>query len=158
MKWGIGSARECESGIGTAARKCESVIRHVASEPESGIGTAGVRITTVETNKAKAIISDTDAELAENQGRLEHKTLEMWQAFLLYVTRMYPAIVIYYLKGIHLILNGTRHKGWDAEGWKVVDPESWEAWKEGKDTGKDQGLNGLKRVKQSPDSLRIYRH
>jgi hypothetical protein len=88
MKWGIGSARECESGIGTAARKCESVIRHVASEPESGIGTAGVRITTVETdidvrlatverNKAKAIISDTDAELAENQGRLEHKTLEM---------------------------------------------------------------------------------
>lgn len=59
-------------------------------------------------DKAKAMISDTDVELAENQCWLDHKTLERWQGFLLDVTCMYPMMVLY-LKGIHLTLDG-RHK------------------------------------------------
>ncbi len=49
--------------------------------------------------------------------RLPHKELLVDRGFLVYVTRLYPAMVPY-LKGFHLTIE-TWRGGRDAKGWKL---------------------------------------
>ncbi|CAJ1954083.1 unnamed protein product [Cylindrotheca closterium] len=51
-------------------------------------------------------------------GTLKYKPLERKRGFLIYVMRTYPMMVPY-LKGIHLTLDGWR-PGRDEEGWKLM--------------------------------------
>jgi hypothetical protein len=101
------------------------------------------------------MVASTLQELEENDGWLDHKTLERRRGFLLYVTRTYPAMVLY-LKGMHLTLDGWR-KGRDDEGWKALGREAREAEDAGEDTGKDEDMDCPKRIKGKPRFLRDMR-
>jgi hypothetical protein len=57
------------------------------------------------------------AALRENDSKLSHKEVLVDQGFLVYVTRIYPAMVLY-LKGFHLAIE-TWQGGQDSKGWKL---------------------------------------
>jgi hypothetical protein len=105
-------ARPCSQKPGAWA----GAIVHVVSE----LGVC-VLISTEKWSKLKAILGKWSAVLLDNKGReqpkLAHKELLSDRGFLVYVTRVYPAMVPY-LKGFHLTIKMWRG-GRDAEGWKL---------------------------------------
>ena len=65
----------------------------------------------------KAILEKWEDALAEGDPELVHKELLADRAFLVYVTRTYPALVPY-LKGFHLTIE-MWWGGRDIDGWKL---------------------------------------
>jgi hypothetical protein len=96
-------------GIQDASRKRRSA----SKTPGAWAGTViltddkGVYVTVSQEKweKSRSMAVDTLQELKDNDGWLDHKTLERRRGFLLYVTRTYPALVPY-IKGMHLTLDG----------------------------------------------------
>jgi hypothetical protein len=67
--------------------------------------------------KMQGILEKWRLALAEPNAKLSHKELLSDCGFLVYLTRIYPAMVPY-LKGFHLTIEMWRG-GWDADGWKL---------------------------------------
>jgi hypothetical protein len=82
--------------------------------------------------KAQSMIAATVAEVEKYNGWIDRKTLEHHRGFLLYVTRTFPAMVLY-LKGFHLTIDGSR-KDRDSNSWKNFCSRTiWELQEQGEE-------------------------
>jgi hypothetical protein len=58
--------------------------------------------------KAKGLFNELKVMMEKNNDEMSRKRLEQIRGFLIYVTRMYPGMVPYYLIGIHMTIDGWR--------------------------------------------------
>jgi hypothetical protein len=105
-------ARPCSTSPGAWA----GYVVHIA--PELGVCVLTSREKWV---KMKGILRKWEAALAAPSPQLLHKELLSDLGFLVYVTRTYPAMVLY-LKGFHLTIEMWRG-GRDTDGWKAKEAD-----------------------------------
>ena len=123
-------------GVQDAARKARPCVRspgawagsvvHIA--PHLGVC---VLVSRDKWARMKAILAKWKKALATPSPLLSHEELLSDRGFLVYVTRIYPAMIPY-LKGFHLTIEMWRG-GRDADGWKSREDDDCEKWRGGID-------------------------